>query len=219
MRIAIIFVFVILFAWAFSFTACKSSGPATFCDTACSSEPINFSINHPDSPYIAINMKDCLPDTVTWSHHGLSEKRKIMFTGLTGKEVRINKNFIRFHIKDTSYVWMAFNDCITGQGFVVKIPFNKSGGLLRNNGAFNSFDRKFSIPDNLIAYTDRGNIFVEDITTGKKGMMTFGKKIEEIDYANIHETIDSVNVTADRVWVKIKIENEWQTIEKKITLQ
>lgn len=219
MKIIITLAVIILFAWSFSFTACKSSGPSVFCDTACNNDRLYFSIDHPDKPYVSVNMKGCYPDTVTWSHNRMPEKRKVLMNVLTGKGVRINRNFFNFYIKDTSYVWMTFNDCISGQGFLVKIPFNEHSPILRKNSAFNSFDKKYSIAPNLAVYTDRGNIFVEDMTTEKKGMMTFGKQIEEIDYTDMHKSIDSINVTPDRVWIKIKIENEWQTIENKITLK
>ena len=78
----------------------------------------------------------------------------------------------------------------------------------------NNIDPKFSVSDNLIAYTDRGNIFVEDINTGKKALMTFGEKLE-IDYDAIHEYIDSVNITNSRIWVKVKVKDGWKELEKK----
>jgi hypothetical protein len=218
MRIILAALFIVVIALSFSMTACKSSGPATFCDTTCNNDTLRFSIDHPDKPFVAIGMKNCMPDTITWSHNRLPAKRKLVFSDLTGKEVHINKNFIHYYIKDTSYVWMAFNDCITAQGFLIKIPFNKTGNIFRKNSAFNSTDPKYAVAENLAAYTDKGNIFVEDMATGKKATMTLGRMVE-MDYTNIHETIDSVNVSADRVWVKVKIDNEWQTMEKKITLQ
>ena len=70
----------------------------------------------------------------------------------------------------------------------------------------------------MVAYTDRGNIYVEETKSGKKAMMTFGKALD-IDYDAIHEYIDSVNVSPERIWVKVKIENEWKELEKKITLE
>jgi len=221
MRIGIVIALlaVVLVTSSVSFTACNSSGPATFCDTACNNDTLRFSIDHPDKPFVSIGMKNCLPDTITWSHNRLATKRKLVFSDLTGKEVHINKNFIRYYIKDTSYVWITFNDCISGQGFLVKIPFNKTGNIFRKNSGLNSLDPKFSVSENLAVYTDKGNILVEDMTTGKKATMTFGRKIEEMDYIDIHETIDSINVTPDQVWVKLKIDNEWQVKEKKITLQ
>ncbi|MEI9910822.1 MAG: hypothetical protein WDO71_14800 [Bacteroidota bacterium] len=167
---------------------------------------------------MAIGMRNCKPDTITWSHDGLDSKRKMVFSDLVGKEVLINKNYIKYYIKDTSYVWLVFNECINGQGYLLKIPFNKTGNIFRKNSAFNSSDPRFSVAENLAAYTDRGNIFVEDMTTGMKATMTLGRPVE-MDYTKIHDVIDSVNVTADRVWVKVKIDNDWQTMEKKITLK
>ena len=56
------------------------------------------------------------------------------------------------------------------------------------------------------------------MATGKKAMMTFGKAID-IDYDALHEHIDSVNVTNDRIWVKIMLDGQWTEKEKKITLE
>lgn len=218
MRIAFALILVLIIALSVSFTACNSSGKATFCDTACSNDTIRFSIEHPDQPFVTIGMRNCLPDTITWSHNKLPAKRKLVFTDLTGKEVRINKNYIRYYIKDTSFVWISFNDCITRQGFLIKIPFNKTGTIFRKNSALNSLDPKFAVGENLAAYTDKGNIFVEDMVTGRKATMTLGRMVE-MDYTNIHDVVDSVNVTANYVWAKVKIDNDWKIIEKKITLQ
>ncbi|MBC7949520.1 MAG: hypothetical protein H7Y42_16660 [Chitinophagaceae bacterium] len=218
MRLVLSLMIVTLIAFSISFTACNSSGPATFCDTACNSDMMRFSVDHPDTPFVEIKFRECRPDTITWSHNGLPAKRKLLFTDLTAKEVLINKSHFRHYIKDTSYAWLMFNDCVTAQGFLVKIPFNKSGNIFRKNSAFNPMDPKYSIADNLVAYTDKGNIFVEDMTTGKKATATLGRQVA-MEYSEMHATIDTINVTADRVWVRVKIDNEWQTIEKKITLQ
>ena len=217
MRLVFALMLVVIIAFSVPFTACKSS-VQTFCDTTCNSDTLHFTIEHPDKPYVAIGMKNCKPDTITWSHDGLDSKRKMVFSDLIGKEVLINKNYIRYYIKDTSYVWLVFNECINGQGYLLKIPFNKTGNIFRKNSAFNSLDPKFSVAENLTAYTDKGNIFVEDMVTGKKATMTLGRPVE-MDYTKIHDVIDSVNVTVDRVWVKVKIDNDWQTMEKKITLK
>ncbi len=88
---------------------------------------------------------------------------------------------------------------------------------MRTSG-INSIDPKFSVSENLMAYTDRGNIYIEEFTTGKKAMMTFGEKLD-IDYDAIHEHIDSVNVTNSRIWVKVKKGKEWAVLEKNITLE
>ncbi|MBK6936097.1 MAG: hypothetical protein IPH18_03860 [Chitinophagaceae bacterium] len=54
------------------------------------------------------------------------------------------------------------------------------------------------------------------MNTGKTAMMTFGKEIE-LDYDDIHNYIDSVNITNERIWVKVKIDGEWKEKEKKFT--
>jgi len=69
---------------------------------------------------------------------------------------------------------------------------------------FVSLHPSVSVAENLVANTDRGNIYIEDMATGKKAMMTFGEKLE-IDYDDIHQHIDSVNITDTRIWVKVKI--------------
>ena len=48
--------------------------------------------------------------------------------------------------------------------------------------------------------------------------MTFGKEID-MDPDDIHSSIDSVNITAARIWAKVKIDGEWKVLEKSITLQ
>ena len=80
----------------------------------------------------------------------------------------LNTSNMYAYFNDTSYLWLLFNDCTNGRGYLAKIPFNRSQNIIRKGSALNKFDPKFSVADNLAAYTDRGNIFVEDMTTGKK---------------------------------------------------
>ncbi|MBL7720827.1 MAG: hypothetical protein JNK98_02415, partial [Chitinophagaceae bacterium] len=119
---------------------------------------------------------------------------------------------------DTSYAWLLFNDCATGRGYQLRLPFNKTADIGRKSSGINNIDKKFSISDNLVVNTDRGNIYVEDMITGKKAMMTFGQKLD-IDYDAIHEYIDSVNITNSRIWVKILVDKKWVEKEKNITLE
>ena len=147
---------------------------------------------------------------------GVNKKEAVSF--FTGREVQLNKEYIRCVFNDTSYVWMMFNDCGTGHGYLVKLPFNKTDPIGRKSKAINNIDPKFSITNNLAAYTDPGNIFVEDMLTGLKAQMTFGKDIGA-DHDAIHESIDSVNITPTRIWVKVKIDNEWKEMEKNIILK
>jgi hypothetical protein len=204
-----------------SFTACKSSSaPASFCDTTCVTDTMKFvKDDHPLKPYVYISANKCLADTLTWSYTDMGNNRKIALASLLGGTVvRLNKNEVGCFIKDTSYAWVSFNDCSNGRGYLLKIPFNKRDKLGVKASAVNGFDPKFKIAEGLIAYSDRGNIFAEDMVTGKTAMMTFGEKLD-IDYDAIHEYIDSVNITPTRIWTKVKIGTDWKELEKKIELK
>lgn len=201
--------------------SCNSgaSGNTTFCDTTCMKDSIKYSKDdHPLHPFVYISSKDCNADTLIWSHDDLGVNRKLGFTALIGKSVRLNKDFIKVSFKDTSYADILFNDCEFGRGFQVRLPFTKSGGGSVRTSGLNPFDKKFVIADGLLAYTDRGNIFVEELETGKKAQMTFGERIE-IDYDYIHETVDSVIVTPTHIRARVKLKDEWKVIEKDITLK
>lgn len=214
----------LLLLFAFSFTSlllsCNgtANGPATFCDTTCFSDTLKFKGTHETNPTVAISMKNCLPDTISWSHDGLETKRKTGFTYLIGATVKVNKDFVQVKFKDNEYAWVLFNDCFTGRGFQIKLPYDKAAKFSLKSSGINSLDPKFDIAENLIVNTDRGNIFVEEAYSGKKAMMTFGQKLD-IDYDALHEYIDSVNVTNDRIWVRIKVDNAWVDKEKKIVLE
>jgi hypothetical protein len=220
MRLLIIpFAVLIMMAWTFS--SCKSSpsGPPTFCDTSCLKDSIKFTKEeHPLKPYVFISAANCVADTITWSFIDMGINRKMGLSDLVGTEVKLNKDNVSCFIKDTSYAWVLFNDCSNGRGYSLKIPFNKKDNLGRKSSAINKFDPKFSVAEGIVAYSDRGNLFVEDMATGKTAMMTFGAKLD-IDYDAIHETIDSVNVTPTHLWAKVKLGNEWKTFEKDITLK
>ncbi|MBL7732628.1 MAG: hypothetical protein JNM88_15735 [Chitinophagaceae bacterium] len=202
-----------------SLVSCKSSGdaPKSFCDTACLKDTLKFTGDHALKPYVYITAKNCLPDSIIWSFKGIGI-RKTGFTYLLGTTVNINPDVIRYFFRDTAVAYVIFNDCSTGRGFQITLPYNKSKNFSLKSSGINSFDPKFSIEKNLLVSTDRGNIFVEDMSTGKTAEMTFGEKIE-IDYDAIHDHIDSVNVTSDRIWAKVLIGKEWVVKEKKISLQ
>lgn len=203
-----------------TFTSCKSSsGPATFCDTSCLKDSIKFiKEDHPYKPYVYISASKCDADTLTWSYIDMGVNRKIEIPDLVGAPVKLNKDNVTCFIKDTSYAWLAFNNCSTGRGYLLKIPYSKKGGLGIKSSALNKFDPKFSVAEGLVAYSDRGNLFVEDMATGKTEMMTFGSKIP-INYDAIHETVDSINVTPTHMWAKVKLDGEWKTFEKNIELK
>ena len=191
-----------------------------FCEIACQKDTIKFKNDtHKLQPYIYISASNCLPDSVIWSYSGLGTNRKLSFDDFGGHKFNLNEKYMSCYFNDTSYAWLLFNDCSNGRGYFAKIPFNKSQNIQRKGSALNKFDPKFAVADGLVAYTDKGNIFVEEMSTGKKAMMTFGKMLADLDYDAMHEFIDSVNITPTRIWTKVLMGKEWIPIEKNITLE
>jgi hypothetical protein len=166
--------------------------------------------NNPLNPYVYISAKNCVGDTLTWGFRG--QNKNIQFN------YKLNKDFTRCVIKDTAFALLVFNTCENGRGYFMKFSFGKKASFKKSTTAINNFDPKFVVADSLLAYTDKGNIFVEDINTGKKALMTFGRQLD-FDFDAIHEILDSVNITPNRMWAKVKVEDEWKTLEKNITLQ
>ena len=83
--------------------------------------------------------------------------------------------------------------------------------------AFTKFDPKFSLDPDLVAYTDRGSVFVENIKTSQQATLSFDKQYD-IDFNKMHEMVDSVKITKDRIWVQMIREGQKKTYEKKISL-
>jgi hypothetical protein len=171
--------------------------------------------DHVLEPEVGLLPQDCGIDSIWWTYEGLGAYRKV---DLGFRDVKLNPKFIKCLFRDTSYAFLLFNDCRTGRGYQVQIPITTSGTYSKRSSGINSFDPKFSVADGMIAYTDRGNIYVEDVVTGKKAMMTFGQATD-MDYDAIHETLDSVNITQERIYVKIKLNGKWEELEKKIKLE
>ena len=218
MKILVSAIAISLFLWTMS--ACNSaSGLPSFCDTACLKDSMKFSDNtHPLLPSVTISANNCMADTLSWTYDGMGVNRKMGIPDLLGAAVRLNKSAVSCFIKDTSYAWVIFNDCSNGRGYLLKIPFNKRENIERKSSAVNRHDPKYAVAEGLIAYSDRGNIFAEDMITGKQAMMTFGEKMD-IDYDAIHEYIDSVNITPTRIWAKVKLKEGWKEVEKTIELK
>jgi len=198
--------------------SCKSSKKTPFCADSCLKDTVKFTGTHELHPYVYITAKDCHPDSIIWSYAGMGVNRKTGFSYLLGTTIDLAKDKVRSIINDTAYAWLLFNDCKTQRGFQVKLPYNKGQSFSIKSSGINNLDPKFSVDPNMIAYTDRGNIYVEDAMTGKKAMMTFGKALE-IDYDEIHDWIDTVNVTPARIWVKVKVDGKWKELNKDITLE
>lgn len=221
MRSLLIPAAAILMLAAFGSCGGGSEKPATFCDTTCMKDSLILTGDGAAAPFIRIGFKNCSPDSINWGNKQLATSLVTHFSNLTGKEVKLNPKFIKYDFYDTSHVWLTFNDCATGQGFATRLKMGKID-VRPNNAALNALDPKYSVAANLVAWTDRGNIMVEDKATGKQATMTFGKEIKGFEYENMHATIDSVNITPTRIWAKYKSDataEKWEEKEKAITLE
>src|SRR5690606_40524662 len=93
------------------------------------------------------------------------------------------------------------------------LPYGPNGSLKLLSSAINSHDPKFSVEEGLFVSSDRGNLFVEDMNTGKVGQITFGQ-IVELDYDKVHDLLDSVNITRNRFYARVKLGKEWKELVK-----
>ena len=211
---------LLLLLIGFFFTACNigaDKSAQTFCDTTCINDTFKFSNDHKLRPRVIITVNNCTADSITWTHDALPANRQMHMGTLLDGLVRLNNSAISCFIKDTSYAWVAFNDCLTGRGYLMQLPFDKTKSVRKMSSAINSFDKKFVVPDDIRAYADYSTIYVEDINTGKKEQMTF-KEEYKIDFNNIHEVIDSVNISPGRIYVELVKSGEKIPLEKQISL-
>jgi hypothetical protein len=188
--------FCFLFLGLFLMSSCgnNSNTAKSLCDTACNNDSLKFTASHELNPKVIISVKNCNADTLTWTHEAMEKNRQA-------------------HMG----VWLSFNDCITGRGYLLKLPFNKKNNIRKMASALNSFDPKFSVAPSLRAYADKSTIYVVNVNTDKEEIMTF-KEVYDINWDKIHETIDSVNVTPERIYVKLIKNGQEIPLEKKISL-
>lgn len=211
-----------LFSAAVALLAISCGDKATtttkaFCDTACNNDTLVFKGEHKLKPTVTISKKNCLADTLSWWHDALSVKRQMQVSQLLDNTVRLNKDAISCYIKDTSIAYVSFNDCVTGRGYFLQLPFNKKQSISKSSGAINAFDKKFAVAEDLRAYADYTTIYVVNVKTGKKEFMTF-KERYDINFNQIHDVIDSVNVSNNRIFVLLKKNGQDVPLEKQITL-
>lgn len=199
------------------FTSCsnQSNTAKTFCDTTCVNDSIRFHGSSELDQSLVIGIKNCKPDTIAWANRYI--RKKIDLHEYLNKDVRMNPSFVNCVFEDTSAIWLTFNDCITGRGYLMKFHYASTAGIEKMTAALNSFDKKFSLDPDLRAYTDGGNIYVVDVRSGKQAEMTF-KEAYQMDYDNIHTAIDSINVTKQRIYVKLLKEGREVPLEKAISL-
>ena len=172
--------FLLLAASAF-FVSCNNSSTAkTFCDTTCTDNEMTFKGDPQFQQELKLSLKGCAGDSITWTHGKTFERTQIHlpeFLKQSGEMnyIKMNKSAIKVAFQDTTRVWFSFNDCITGRGYLLKLPYG-GAGMQKITGALNSFDPKFSVDPDLRAYTDRGNLYVANVVTGKEASMTFKKE-------------------------------------------
>lgn len=197
----------------------SSNAPKTFCDTTCYNDTLKF--HGADVKWkqkLSISMKNCSPDSMTYTYEGASDVRTIAFSDYGPSEIRLNKSNIDVAFQDTSSVWISFNDCSTGRGYLIELPYHTGKSTIKTSAALNSIDKKFSIDPDLRAYSDRGNIFVVNVTNGKQAQMTFKENYADMDFNDIHKTIDTINITKNRIYVKLLKEGQEVPLEKNVSL-
>ncbi len=196
----------------------SGNGPATLCDTTCLKDTIRFKGQHSSNPVVMLSASQCMADTLIWSYEGMGVNRKIGLKNIMPALVPIQASHARCVFDENKKAWLLFNDCATGRGYQVKLPYDKRESISIRSSGINPIDPKFNIAPDLMAYTDRGNIYVEHVKKGTSAMMTF-KEMVPIDYDHIHDHIDSVMVSPTRIWVRVKIQNEWKELQKEIDLE
>jgi hypothetical protein len=188
----------------------------TFCDTACNTDSLHFKGDNKLNPIVSIGLNACKADSVMWTHD-LAGTKMLSLDADLGQDVYLNKTAIDCFFKDTSYAWLQFNDCKTGRGYLMKLPFSKSEERRKITGALTKFDPKFSIESNLIVYTDRGSVFVENLENSQKATLSFDKAYD-IDFNKLHEMVDSIHVSKDRIFVQMIRDGKKVPYEKKVSL-
>ncbi|GAB3005578.1 hypothetical protein GCM10027051_00590 [Niabella terrae] len=192
--------------------ACNGSGDknvtaGSFCsDTSCMTEPLRFDSDAPGKPYVLVSFKDCEIDSIHWEKGGMGVIKDIIFKDFVENQVKPSAKNFSCDIIDGKYAWMKFNDCATGRGYLLRLPFDQGGTTSRYTSAINNFDPKFNLEDGLVAYYDNTFIYVQDMQTDKvaKQLLT-DTGVTDIDYNNIHSLIDSVNITKSNIYAKLKV--------------
>ncbi len=218
MHIKSLFSFILVIAL---FTQCNNSASteASFCDTTCQTDSIKFERNDlAGKPYVYITMADCKPDTIFWSHAGLSKNLAMPFSDLVDGGLTINKTHTNATIFGNSHAWLELNDCATGRGYLMKLPFDKAESISKYSSALTRFDKKYAVADGLICYADYSFVYVEDMATGKTEKLLMGDAELKIDWKNLHATFDTVNISRNRIFITVSEYGKKRNMEKAISL-
>jgi len=216
-----IFLFSVAIVAAFASVSCNNDAApvALLCDTACNSDTIKFENSGPEKPYVRIAFADCSPDTIIWSHKGMESDRVMAFSDLVDEnDLRLSKDNMNCYFKDDKYAWLEFNDCRNARGYLIRLTYSKDSSIAKYRSALTHFDPRYSIQDGLICYADYTFFYIEDIYTGAKAQVKMADKQLDIDYSDIHASYDSVNVTRNKVWLKLNDKGKELIVEKDISL-
>ncbi len=197
--------------------SCKSKDetPKSLCNDPCLKDTIKVISDHALRPYVYFLPANCYADTIVWSHKLLPNDTKIVMSEYTKRDVSAYKEGVDVYFKDTVFAWVIFNDCSTPRGYAMQLFFDKNKGIKNYTSALNKFDPKFNIANGLICYADYNFVYIEDMDSGKKEQVKLSDKELEIDFNEIHKTFDSVHVTRNRAYIKLKGKD---VIEKSFSL-
>ena len=196
---------------AITFVSCKDGSNETaavpFCkDTTCLTEPLKFTSEAPGNPFVTISSKDCQIDSIYWEKGGMGVIKDIIFSEFIEKPVKPAAEALNCTIVEGKNAWIKLNDCATGRGYLLKLPFDKDGSTEKLTSAINNFDPKFNIEDGLVAYYDNTFIYVRDVATDQVAQQLLTDTgVTDIDFDNIHRLIDSVNITKSNIYAKLKV--------------
>lgn len=196
----------------------KEAGPATLCDKPCVSDTLNFTLQGNEfEPYVKLIPGNCLVDTVVWSSKVIPSKRKIHLSTILGMIPAIDKSTVKCYIKDTSYAFLLFNDCLTRRGFWLKLSLGQTEEIEKSLSAFNTADPRYSIEEGLICYKANNTFFVQEIMTGKKASVDLPSPT--LEFETMYDVVDSVNVSRGRLFLNLKKGSKTTAFEKSIELK
>ena len=222
MRYLLSFIVIICLVYANSSCSSKSSGPATYCDTTCLNDTLKFEQKIPDNLRVFITARNCKADSIQWTNALLDNWLKLDFAEVVSPDVRVNKDNIAIHFVNTEYAWLEMRDCISGRGYMSKLPFDPKATRKRITSGLTRFDKKNVVEDGLIAYFDRVFVYALNIKTGEELKMKIaGQTAIEFDYDHFRDMLDSVNITTKRIYARVKKtpESEWENVEKAISFK
>src|SRR5438309_7008735 len=92
------------------FTSCNNHGKAkTFCDTTCSNGDMSFKGDGKFDQSLTLSIKNCQPDTLSWTYAKASSHTKIQLTEFLNQPLKLNQKNVACAFQDTSLVWLTFN--------------------------------------------------------------------------------------------------------------